>query len=100
MDRRLKLHQILLQMGASKVYFQPPENIKLDYPCIIYRRSQARTQFADNEPHIYDKRYQIIVIDSDPDSGIPDKIAKLPKCIFDRHYTAGNLNHDVFNIFY
>jgi hypothetical protein len=85
---------------ADHVYFQPPENIKLNYPCIIYRRDSAVTKFADNRPYRYKKRYQVMVIDQDPDSPIPDKVADLPSCTFERHYTADHLNHDVFNLFF
>ncbi len=70
------------------------------YPCILYVRSGIEIGFADDNPYIHDKEYTVTVIDPDPDSVIPDKIAKLPKCRFDRHYTADNLNHDVFTIFY
>lgn len=96
---RAKLHVILLTL-ADHVYFQPPENIRLEYPCIIYRRDSADTKFADNRPFRYEKRYQVMVIDQDPDSPIPDKVAGLPSCVFERHYTADLLNHDVFNLFF
>lgn len=87
-------------LGSSYVYFQPPELVKMRYPCILYVRSGIEIGFADDNPYIHDKEYMVTVIDPDPDSVIPDKIAKLPKCRFDRHYTADNLNHDVFTIFY
>lgn len=96
---RLDLHAILLTL-APHVYFQPPENIRLEYPCIIYRRDSAVTKFADNRPYRYKKRYQVMVIDQDPDSPIPDKVADLPLSVFERHYTADYLNHDVFNLFF
>jgi hypothetical protein len=81
-------------------HFQPPLNIQLTYPCIIYKRDSADTKFAGNRPYRYTKRYQVMVIDEDPDSPIPDKIAELPLCTFDRHYTADQLNHDVFNLYF
>jgi hypothetical protein len=72
----------------------------MQYPCIVYQRYIAKTQFADGIPYIYDHRYQITVIDQNPDSEIPDKIAALPRCLHNRFFVAGNLNHDVFNIYY
>jgi hypothetical protein len=92
--------QTLLEAITPRVYFQPPNNITMQYPCIIYKRDFAETQFAGNNPYRLTKRYQVMVIDRDPDSGIPDKIAELPMCAFDRFYTADNLNHDVFTIFF
>lgn len=99
MNRRLELHEILKGF-CPNVYFQPPENLKMIYPCIVYRRANGNTLFADNNPYRIYVRYTIIVIDKDPDSEIIPKIAALPMCTLDRHYTYENLNHDVFNITY
>lgn len=99
MAPRLQLQQ-LLETFTENVYFQPPENVQLQYPCIIYKRDYAVTEFADDNPYNHIKRYMIIVIDRDPDSVIPDKIAALPMSAFNRFYTADNLNHDVYNVFF
>lgn len=106
MGQRLQLQSLLEELigsrsdGKQNVHFQPPDTVKLVYPCIIYRRSDIDTLFADDNPYISNKRYQITVIDPNPDSLIPDKIGALPKCVFDRHFTTSGLNHDVYNIFY
>lgn len=94
--------QTLLEglLGSTKVYFQPPSTFKMSYPCIVYGISNADTKFANNKPYAYKKRYQITVIDADPDSAIPDKVAMLPECVFNRHFTVENLNHHVFVIWY
>lgn len=99
MGQRLDL-QTLLEDLAPHVYFQPPANVQIEYPCVVYVRDNARTQFAGNAPYRYTKRYQVTVIDRDPDSEIPDKIAALPMCIFNRHFVVENLNHDVFNLYF
>lgn len=95
--------QLLLEELAGEgvtVYFQPPENLKIEYPCIIYKRDLANVQFADNNPYRRNKRYSVTHIDRDPVSLVPDKIADLPMCTYERFFTAGNLNHDVFNIYF
>ena len=99
MGQRLTLHQIL-ETIAPKVYFQPPTNVRLEYPCIVYHRDFADTKFADDTPYNHTKRYMIIVIDRDPDSEIPDKVAALPMSLFNRFYTADDLNHDVYNVYF
>lgn len=99
MAPRLQLHQ-LLETLTENVYFQPPTNIQLKYPCIIYRRDFAETKFADDLPYSSMLRYMVTVIDPNPDSDIPAKVASLPRSLFNRFYTADNLNHDVFNVFY
>lgn len=101
MAPRLELQALLETiLGTRDVYFQPPANVQMQYPCIVYNRDAAETQFAGNLPYRYTKRYQVTVIDRDPDSGLPDKIAALPMCIFDRFFTADNLNHDVYTLFF
>lgn len=99
MDQRLNLHAILSEL-ADHVYFQPPTNTQIEYPCIIYKRDFAVSIFANNSPYRYNKRYSVTVIDRNPDSQIPDKVAQLPMCVFNRFYTADNLNHDVFTLFF
>lgn len=101
MGTRLELQQILENiLGSRNVYYQPPETIKLKYPAIIYSRNNIENIFADNNVYIQTNKYQIIVIDMNPDSDIVKRISKLPMCKFNRHYTFNNLNHDVFTITY
>ena len=101
MASRLELQDLLEELlGSTRVYFQPPSNVQMQYPCIVYQRDDARSFFANNRPYRYAKGYQVIFIDRDPDSPVPDKIAQLPMCTFDRHYKADNLNHDSFSLYF
>lgn len=101
MNRRLELHEILCDiLGSRNVYFQPPESIKLLYPCIVYSCSDIDVRFANNKPYSNEKAYTITVIDKNPDGPFPDLISLLPMCRFDRHFTSDNLNHYVFTIYY
>jgi hypothetical protein len=101
MGSRIELQTLLVSLlGSTDVYFQPPSTIQLTYPCIIYKRSDIKTKFANNSPYALKKEYTVTVIDKNPDSLIPDKVALLPECTFDRHFTADNLNHDVFTIYF
>jgi hypothetical protein len=101
MGSRVQLQALLEELiGSANVYFQPPESKILIYPCIIFSRSLGKTKFADDKPYNYQVGYSIKVIDADPDSELPGKVALLPMCTFDRRYTANNLNYDVFNIYY
>jgi len=97
--RRLQLHDLLLTLAAH-VYFQQPSNVQMAYPCILYMRDSADTEFADNKPYRYTQRYMVTVIDEDPDSVIPAKLAALPQCTYDRHYVADGLHHDVYHLYF
>lgn len=101
MNSRLEFHLILLKLlGSNYVYFQAPASVKMQYPCIIYRRSGHNIKKANDI--IYNKKtsYMVTLIDPNPDSELNDKLLNIPLCSFERHYTADNLNHDVYNIYY
>jgi hypothetical protein len=83
-----------------KVYFQAPPNNKMTYPCVVYHRDNADTVFANNIPYRLTQRYQVTVITQDPDSDILEKIWSLPMCLFNRHFAANNLNHDVYVLYF
>lgn len=97
---RIELGQMLKDItGLKNVYFQPPSNIKMEYPCVVYSLSGINSVYADNQPFCLNKKYSVTAIYSDPDSDIPNKIASLPLCSFDRTYIADNLYHSVFSIY-
>lgn len=96
---RLGLDEILRSI-APNVYFQPPETIKIKYPCIVYSLDDVDIDYSDNLPYMVTKRYQLTVITKDPDSTIKDDVILLPKCSFVRAFTSDNLNHYVFQIYY
>lgn len=99
MGQRIDLHKRLLEI-ADNVYFQPPASFRLHYPCIVYERSEIATRHGNNFPYKYTKRYKITVISINPDDNMVDEIATLPMCSHDTFFTAENLNHDVFTIYF
>lgn len=99
MAPRQNLHQ-LLKAITDNVYFQPPDNVHMSYPCIVYARDYASTKFADNSPYNHMVRYMITVIDRDPDSALPEQIAALPMSLFNRFFAADNLNHNVYSVYF
>lgn len=99
--QRTELQALLEEtLGSRNVYFQPPESLKLRYPCIVYERSDIRTDRANNRTYQKHKCYTVTVIDRDPDSEIPDRLLELDYCGFDRHFVSDNLNHDVFRLYF
>lgn len=101
MSSRIELQDELEKLlGSKNVYYQPPESVKMQYPAIVFHRSNIDNNFADDLVYRQSHFYELIVIDKDPDSEIVEAVSKLPTCRYDRHYTAENLNHDVFTIYY
>jgi hypothetical protein len=101
MAPRLDLQELLVTLlESSNVYFQPPDSTRMSYPAIVYNRDYRKTEYADNLPYKHKKRYQVTVIDRNPDSEIPDRVAELPLCSFETFFAADELNHDVFNLYF
>lgn len=102
MSSRLKLHEELCEiLGSRNVYFQPPESVKMKYPCIRYSLSDIRQLKADDKQYRSTNGYDIVVIEIDPDSTIHSQImAKYPMCTFISGYVADNLNHKKLKLYY
>lgn len=101
MASRLDLDKVLRDiLGTGNVYFQPPASLALKYPCIIYELDTVDTTYANDSPYSLRKRYKVTIIDYDPDSPIPDKVAMLPSAKFATSYKANNLNHDVYELYH
>lgn len=98
---RVELQSLLENiLGSRNVYFQPPATIQMKYPAIVYSLSDVDMQHANNEAYLVNKSYEVIVVDKNPDSKIPDKLLQVPLCRCNRFYTADNLNHFAFTIYY
>lgn len=101
MVQRLKLQEILQNvMGSNKVYFSPPESVKITYPCIIYDEVGSDTHYADDRHYVFKRQYDVKIIDQTPSSAYPSLlIDALPNCSHDRTYIADGLVHYQFTIF-
>jgi hypothetical protein len=98
---RLSLHSLLVSiLGTSKVYFQPPATLKMDYPCIIYQVVKLEAIHANDKRYLNMKRYLITVVDKNPDTITPNKILELRYCSFDNHFITDNLNHYNCSLYY
>ena len=102
MEKRLQLQSELEEiLGTDNVYFQPPENVKLTYPCIIYAKAAPRLQHADDHVYRYTQRYDVTVIYDDPDMELSKNLVlHFTKCSLDRSYTSDNLYHDAITLYF
>lgn len=101
------LHDILcwvlnapFQDGENHCYFEPPADIEIRHPCIVYNYTNDLDTFADNIHYQRCKRYTVTVIDEDPDSKIPDRLIQLPYCTSDRNFAVDGLSHFVYTLYY
>lgn len=96
------MHEELCEiLGSRYVYFSPPESIKLTYPCIVYTLAGVNKQNANNSAYRSTRRYELTVIDKNPDSEIfNDILTHFSMCSFDRNFKSNNLNHNVLTLYY
>lgn len=102
MANRLDLQRKFEELLESKnVYFNPPESLKMKYPCIRYSAESPFTKRANNGTYMLVRKYEGIVIDRNPDSVIAESIlAAFPMCSLGSPYPADNLNHFPFTLYY
>lgn len=86
-------------IGISNVYFEPPENYKMRYPCVRFQRRRYEPTRADNGVYVLYESFDVVLIYREPDSPLPARMMTLPMCQHDRHYTANNLSHDAFVVY-
>lgn len=99
MGQRAELQTRLLEITPN-VYFSGPGKDKMEYPCIVYKLDDVPIQHADNRPYSKMRRYQVTVIDRNPDSSLIDSVLEFPTVRFLRHFTAENLNHYVYTLYF
>ena len=104
MGRRQDFHAILASQFKDPdepcVKYQPGPSITLTYPAIIYRLDDMPSNWANNYPYHWDHRYEVQVITRKPDIYLCRKLMAMQMCKFSRVYTADNLYHYVFEIYY
>lgn len=98
----LKLHEEFCEiLGSRNAYFQPPASVKMEYDAIRYELSGKDLKFANNKVYSNINCYYGVVITKNPDTSIPDLLLEhFEMCSFGRPYTADNLYHYPFNIYY
>ena len=86
---RLSLQTLLENtLGSRNVYYQPPSSVSIRHPAIVYKRVDIQMVYASDESYLTSRAYEVVLITDDPDSPMVSKIAELPYCRFNRHYTA------------
>lgn len=99
MNTRYELQTALeTLLGSRNVYFQPPANVSMKYPAIVYELSDIPASHADNIPYLISASFKITLIDKDPDSQYMYALMKLPNCRFNSFYRSDDLNHFAFTI--
>lgn len=87
-------------LGSGNVYFQPPPNVQMSYPCIRYKVSGIDVDRADNIAYRIGTEYEITHIDRNPSSLIPYKLAVMKYSRFKTRFITEGLNHTIFTLYF
>ena len=93
----LRLLQQVVQ--PNPVYFQPPENLKIGYPAVVFHLSKIEIDRASDVPYKGAKEYSVTFITKDPEPDVIDEILKIPYSSLDTTYISDGMNHFVFTVY-
>lgn len=97
---RERLHGVLRKL-CPNVYFQPPSDVRMIYPCIVYAVASMDTVRANNKVYGMHTAYTITVIDRDPENEIPaTMLSSFAMCDWNASFVADNLNHTSLTLYY
>ena len=101
MARRLNLHKEFKNLGFKNVYFQPPENVKLKFPALIYKLNRMDISHANDRPYAIRDRYNVLYITKTPDDEMVEKLAWAFSTITNNtNYISDTLYHYSFDLYY
>lgn len=102
MASRAQLHEQLCSvLGSRHVYFQPPESVKLSYPCIVYSFTGLDSAKADDRSYLLTNQYSVLLITKDPENSLTKSLAMaFPMIRHSRHFISDNLQHDEYTLYY
>lgn len=87
--------------GKQNVYFQPPESVKLNYPCICYKLARPEVRRADNKVYKHTQCYEITVIYKDSENDLPTILLNhFTHIDLNRYFVSDNLYHSVLTLYY
>ena len=88
-------------LGSRNVYHRPPASVAMKYPAIRYERNGSALKHANNRVYSNMPRYDGVIIDTTPDSELPDRMLdRFPMCSFGKSYAKNNLHHFPFTLYY
>ena len=97
-NRREELQSIFEDI-CPNVYYQPPESVRMVFPCIVFSRNTIQPRYADNKPYALHTSYTMRYITKEPDNPVVETLALLPNCKHTNHYVKDNLHHDSYTIY-
>ena len=100
MATRLEL-QAELEKFASHVYFQPPSDLRMMFPCIVYSKKSNKVTRANNHSYNSRQEYQLTIIERDPDSDLADKVVShFQYSSIGTYFVVDSLHQTTINLYF
>jgi hypothetical protein len=102
------IQQKLKDLNIPNVYFEPPQNTRLTYPCVVFKRGTNSSRSANNRIYKLDNSYDLTYICREPDDPmtntilVGDSTHEPPFSMIRhiRHYVADGLHHDQYKLYF
>ncbi len=101
---RLYLHSLLeTAFPGLALYYRPPGNLKLTYPCVVYEPKATEPSYSNNATYVVGTRFQVTILSDLPGYGNSRNIFDLPNqggvvISGNQSYVTSNIVHDVFTV--
>lgn len=102
MKTRLELHEKLVEvLGSSQVYFEPPTNVIIKYPAIVYELNGESTKRANNKRYIVYNTYTATHMYKSLKNELKEQILEAFTYVdYDRRLVSDGLYQDVYTIYW
>lgn len=102
MNTRVELQSKLESiLGSNQVYFQPPSNVQMKYPAIVYELSGEFTKRSNNKRYIKYNKYTVTHIYKSIRNELKESIMDAFLYVdYDRRLISDGLYNDVFTIYW
>ena len=95
--------QLYLIHDTENVYYDPPESIRMDFPCFRFELNNLDVKHADNKAYSKKPRWAVTYITRDIEEieqVAEEMLEHFKYCNFDTSFRADNLEHAVFNLYF
>lgn len=99
-NRRIAFSNMLKEYFPElKRYYEKPDNVQMEYPCIIYSRGTKPLK-ANNYAYTYLVTYSVQLIERENETDNYYNMLNVPGMIYDRTFEKDGLYHHMFTIIY
>lgn len=93
-----KAYSVLKEIVGDNIYFNPPSNLKIQYPCCVCSINDILNKNADDEVYNQNVRYDCTLITKNVNDPLLKELSKINTFRYSRHYVVDGLHHYAFLI--